>query len=67
MKINCTFTPLDLSNPATAAEERAIFKKQWDNYLVLAEAGAIPGTRISTPKVKIAMFNTVIGNRMELD
>lgn len=59
--MNYTFTPLDLSNPATAKEEWAIFKKQWNTYLVLAEAGKITDIRIGTSKVKIAMCNTVIG------
>lgn len=57
--MNCTFTHLDLSNPATAKEDWAIFKKEWDNYLVQAEAGMITGSRISTPKVNV--FNTVLG------
>ena len=53
--------PLDLTDNAVAAENWQVFKRQWENYITLAESGALSGTRLSTPKLKLAMFNTVIG------
>jgi hypothetical protein len=53
--------PLDLNDPALITENWEVFKKQWKNYLILAEAGALGGTRLSTPKLKMAMFSSVIG------